>query len=336
MLTALAVAAVPAVAGAAPAERGASDASLAERFQAVQRGGIVRAANAVPVPCAGGPRAARCPGPRGAAADRGSRTGVSSSAVLRLPEGSRVSHARLYWGGTLRAGARKPADAGGRVLLSARDGRATEVRADSRSRHPVSGKARGYSAAADVTRLIRRGGAGRYTVAAPPAVGRSTTAVLRGWALVVAYENHREPLRHLMLWDGHAALGTPELRRMWVWYEGLRIPADASGSLGIVAYGGDRGSGGESLAVRTGDRSFTRLHDAANPARDPLNATVTDHGRPVAGRIPASAVTTGLDADVFDLAPALRDGARRLEVRFDGAEEQHLLGAFFLQTSARH
>ncbi|WP_240649459.1 DUF3344 domain-containing protein [Streptomyces sp. Z26] len=357
VLCSLAVLAVPAAAVAAPPAPAAAPAPGADpgrvpftsRYEAVQHGGIVRAANSA-VTCvrtavSGAPG---CPDPRTGGAgrngdyeltyvdvDRDRNTYNSSRARLSLPTGSKVSHARLYWGGNLRVGEQKPAKDNGRVLLAEEGGSYKEVRADSVA-HRTTGAWDAYAASADVTKLVRRSGSGAYTVGQlNVAKGHSRAGAWGGWTLVVAYENPREPLRRLALWDGRTATaaveGTRSLR-----VDGFRVPRGARGSVGLVAYNGDRGATGDSVTVgRTGGRApGVRLHDAANPATDVLNSTISDHGRTDgAGREPAHPNTLGLDSDVMDLTPALRDGAdgSGLTFRFRSGAEGYQLGALFLQ-----
>lgn len=349
LLAALVVTAASPASPAAPAGREAPRVPFTERFEAVRHGGIARAANSA-ITCATGdaPGAGRCPAARSGGdghnggfgmtyidVDRDPDTYNSSRAALRLPRGSRVAYARLYWGGNLRVGEQKPARDNGRVLIAEQGGRYKEVRADSLIGHRTTRHADGYSASADVTRLIRRSGSGTYTVAQlNVAKGRSAAGAWGGWTLAVAYENPRSPLRHLALWDGHQPMGTAH-RRLTLTLDGLRVPPGAKGSVGLVAYNGDRGTGGESLSARAGSARPLRLSDAANPARDTMNSTIADHGRTVTAREPAYANTLGYDSDVLDLAPALRRGARTLALRFDGGSEGYQLGAVFVQAAAR-
>ncbi|MFE0189876.1 hypothetical protein [Streptomyces sp. NPDC059008] len=344
-LASLALSAAPASA-AAPTPKESARIPFAERFHATQHGGVARAANSA-VTCGGTDRraAAACAAERQGGAgghhrlayvdidsDRG--TANSSAADLRLPAGSRVSYARLYWGGNLRVGGRKAAEDNGRVLIAGPGGRYQEVRADSvTGRRTALAAADGFQASADVTDLVRRSGPGGYTVGRiNVATGRSTAGAWGGWTLVVAYENAQLPLRSIALWDGFEPLGG-QGRTLSVRPAGLRVPANANGRLGTVAYGAKRGVGTDGLTVQSGRRRPHALRDTANPANDVMNSTITDFGRETA-RKPAYRNTFGIDSDVFDLKPALRYGGDRLTFRFTTRDPGYLLGAFFFQADA--
>ncbi|MFI8945210.1 DUF3344 domain-containing protein [Streptomyces sp. NPDC053750] len=336
----------PAAAPAAPPAPEAADLPFAQRYTALQHGDIVRAAN-TSISCRTA-EAPSCPGVQAGGAgvnggfdmfyvdaDRDPNTYNSSHAEVRLPVGSRVTYARLYWGGNLRVGEQKPAADNGRVLIAEPGGEYKELLADTVVGHRVTESADAFQASADVTRLVRDSGPGLYTVAqVNVAMGRSAAGAWGGWTLVVAYENPAEPLRHLALWDGFAPLRSrpAELR-----LRGLRYPAAAGGSVGLVAYDGDRGTGGDSLTVTTGGAgggpvSFT---DAANPADDVLNSTVGGPGGSAPTRVPAYANTLGYDSDVFALAGRLPHAGDDATVRLTSERDAAWAGVLFAAVDAR-
>ncbi|MDC7338866.1 hypothetical protein [Streptomyces lydicus] len=347
-LASLALSAALTPAAAAPAPGESARIPFGERFHVTQHGGIARAANSA-ITCGRSESraAASCAAARHGGAgtngryrmtyidvDSDRRTDNSSTAELPVPAGSRVSYARLYWGGNLRAGRRKPAGNNGRVLIAAPGGRYRELRADTLTGHRTTSATDGYQASADVTRLVRRSGAGAYTVAQiDAATGRSRAGAWGGWTLVAVYENKKEPLRRLALWDGFERPGRAR-RALSVRMQELRIPAHSHGRVGVVAYDGDRGTGKERLLVRADGRHPYALRDGANPSRDVMNSTITEFGRDSV-RKPAYRNTLGLDSDVFDLSPALRSGADRLNFRFTARNPGYLLGAFFVQADTR-
>ncbi|UQA95281.1 hypothetical protein [Streptomyces halobius] len=343
-LVTLVLSATPSSAVAAPAPKESSRIPFHERYHVTQRGGITRAANSS-VTCdataagAGTSCGYAQQGYGGANGhyrmtytdiDSDPDTDNSSSADLRLPAGSRVSYARLYWGGNLRAGEQKPDKDNGRVLLARPGGQYKEVLADTVTGHRTTSRTDGFQASADVTKLVRAGGSGAYTVAqVNVANGRSTAGAWGGWTLVVAYENARMPLRRLALWDGFQPVKANG-KALSVKLPRMRIPAGARGSAGVVAYNGDRGTGNDSLSVAAGKSPPRGLTDAANPANDVMNSSITDFGRETA-RQPAYRNTLGIDSDVFDITPALQSGGDRLTFRFGAGNEGYLLGALFVQ-----
>ncbi|MFG2892724.1 hypothetical protein [Streptomyces sp. NPDC048248] len=335
-------------AAAAPAPEESSRIPFAERYRAVQHGGIARAANSsitcgaaatgTAAPCSGAQQGG--PGVNGhyrmayIDVDSDPNTYNSSSADLRLPADSRVSYARLYWGGNLRVGEQKPPKDNERVLIAEPGGRYKQVLADTVTGHRTTSRTDGFQASADVTKLVRDSGSGAYTVAQiNVAMGHSPAGAWGGWTLVVAYENAREPLRSLALWDGFQPLGKKQ-PALSVGLDKLRIPANASGSAGVVAYNGDRGEGNDGLSVAADQGPPVSLTDSANPANDVMNSTITDYGRDTV-RLPAYRNTLGFDSDVFDIKSALRSGGDRLTFRFDPRDAGYLVGALFVQAESR-
>ncbi|MEU9999775.1 DUF3344 domain-containing protein [Streptomyces sp. NPDC050848] len=340
LLCALSCAALSAAlpAAAAPQPKEAPRVPFAQRFQAVQHGGIVRAANT----SATAAKDAKSAGTRNDGftigyvdIDDDPNTYNSSSAAVRVPEGSRVSYARLYWGGNLRVGEQKPHKDNGRVLIAEPGGQYKAVLADSTIGHRTADGADAFQASADVTELVRSGRNGMWTVAqVNVAMGRSTVGGWGGWTLVVAYENAAEPLRRLALWDGFETVG-PRTGALRVGLADSAVPKGSSGQLGVVAYDGDRGTSGDYLAVETSRSKSVLLSDSANSANDVMNSSITDFGAGRIERLPAHQNTLGYDSDVFDLGGALRHGADRIHVRLGARKDTVWLGALFLQADVR-
>jgi hypothetical protein len=322
--------------------------ALKERYHAVQHGGIARAANSSitcrkPVGNAA-PCASVQQGEAGTNSDyemfysdidRDPNTYNSTSAALRMPKNSRVSYARLYWGGNLRVGEVKPAKDNGRVLVAEPGGSYRAVLADNVRTHRRSDGADAYQASANVTSLVRGSGPGRYTVSQlNVAMGHSKAGAWGGWTLVVAYENNKSPLRNLAVWDGFAPSGTNS-KGIPVATREMNFAPNAKGSVGVVGYDGDRGSSKESFTLAANKRAGTPLSNSANPAHDTFNSTITDRGSQVSGRNPGHLNTLGYDSDIFDAGRALRPGGNRLLFRFASGDDDYLLGALFAQVDAR-
>ncbi|MFE9921049.1 DUF3344 domain-containing protein [Streptomyces sp. NPDC005774] len=336
----------PAAAPAAPPAPEASSLAFDQRYHALQHGGIVRAANS----------SATCRTARGSSCadvqagaqavngdfdmfyvdvDRDPNTYNSSRAEVRLPTGSQVTYARLYWGGNLRVGEQKPAQDNGRVLIAEPGGDYKELLADTVVGHDVADGADAFQASADVTGLVRDSGPGLYTVAdVNVAAGRSAAGAWGGWTLVVAYENPAEPLRHLSLWDGFAPLKSrtgPEVR-----LSGLDLAAGAEGQVGLVAYNGDRGTTGDSLTVTTGTPASTAtLSDSANPAGDVLNSTISGPAGAAPTRVPAHSNTLGYDSDVFTLGRGLLHAGDRVGLLLSSQRDAAWAGVLFTAVDAR-
>ncbi|MFB8399392.1 DUF3344 domain-containing protein [Streptomyces yangpuensis] len=339
----------PAVAAAPPAPRELPRIPFTQRYQAVQHGGLVRASNSG-ISCRReeSPQAEPCAEvKRGAAGvnsefemfysevDKDPDTYNSTRAELKVPQGAKVSYARLYWGGNLRVGEQKPPEDNGRVLVAEPGGAYKEVLADTVIGHRTDGGSDAYQASADVTPLVRRGGAGMWTVSQLNiAMGHSQVGAWGGWTLVVAYEHPQEPLRRISLWDGFESLAA-RAGDGRVALKGLDAPAGSAGRVGVVAYDGDRGTLGDSLTVTADSGRRVSLSDGENPFNDVMNSTITEFGGPSFVRQPDHMNNLGYDADVFDLSPALSGGARSLDFRFTGESQGHFLGVLFVQTDAR-
>ncbi|MEW2136816.1 DUF3344 domain-containing protein [Streptomyces sp. NPDC005409] len=339
----------PAAWGAAPAPKELPRVPFTQRYQAVQHGGLVRASNSG-ISCRReeSPQAEPCAEVKKGAAgvnsdfemfysevDKDPDTYNSTRAELKVPQGAKVSYARLYWGGNLRVGEQKPPEDNGRVLVAEPGGSYKEVLADTVMGHRTDAGSDAYQASADVTPLVRKGGAGMWTVAQLNiAMGHSDVGAWGGWTLVVAYEHPQEPVRRISLWDGFEGLaarsgdGTVRI-------EGLDAPAGSAGRVGVVAYDGDRGTLGDSLTVTADSGRRVSLSDGENPFNDVMNSTITEFGNQSFVRQPEHVNNLGYDADVFDLSPALSGGARSLDFRFTGESQGHFLGVLFVQTDAR-
>lgn len=343
---------LPGAASAAPAPKELPRVPFTQRYQAVQHGGLVRASNSG-ISCRReeSPQAEPCAEvKRGAAGvngdfemfysevDKDPDTYNSTRAELKVPKGAKVSYARLYWGGNLRVGEQKPPEDNGRVLVAEPGGAYKEVLADTVIGHHADAGSDAYQASADVTPLVRKGGAGMWTVAQLNiAMGHSEVGAWGGWTLVVAYEHPQEPVRRISLWDGFEdlAAGGGEAAGETVGIDGLDSPAGSAGRAGVVAYDGDRGTLGDSLTVTADSGRRVSLSDEENPFNDVMNSTITEFGNHSFVRQPEHMNNLGYDADVFDLSPALSGGARSLSFRFTGESQGHFLGVLFVQTDAR-
>jgi hypothetical protein len=338
----------PAAPAQETAQKPASGKALKERYHAVQHGGIASAANSSITCRSAVGNAASCGSVQKGAAgrnsdykmfysdiDRDPNTYNSTRATLRMPKNSRVSYARLYWGGNLRVGEVKPAKDNGRVLIAEPGGEYRAVRADTVHKQRRADGADAYQASANVTSLVRGSGPGKYTVAQlNVAMGHSKAGAWGGWTMVVAYENSKSPRRQLSVWDGLVSSGAHS-RGLPVASRGMNFPANSKGSVGVVGYDGDRGSAGESFTLAANKRAGTRLSNSANPADDTFNSTITDRGNQVSGRSPAHRNTLGYDSDIFDARQALRPGGNRLMFRFAPGRDDYLLGALFAQVGTR-
>ncbi|WP_116244575.1 sigma-70 family RNA polymerase sigma factor [Nocardiopsis sp. FIRDI 009] len=170
--------------------------------------------------------------------DRNPDTTSSSSAVWDLPEGGDVRWAGLYF-----SAAGRPQAPTARIKGPAADGYRT-VAADEVSVVDLPGYP-AYHAFADVTDIVRAQGGGEWWVADVPAVeGRGVYA---GWSLVVVLEDpgvrsydQAMVLDHTDVVFQGGESGFP--------VSGL-LPAAVSSTVDVVAWEGDAGLAGDSVAV---------------------------------------------------------------------------------------
>jgi len=260
----------------------------------------------------------------------GARVRSASEATLRLPPGTgRIAYARLYWG-ALR-GMETP---DGPEMLSLDQVRTVALRgpgqaayrtvtADSDVGHMKGEVEYGYQATADVTDIVRAAGAGSYTVANLNAV--VTPYAWGAWTLVVAYENDREPLRRLQLWDGYRTVDA-DSPPVVIGLKGLGAPAAGRirARLGYVTYDGDRTLGGDHAEVRSTTGPLTPLSGPADPPDDLMNSTTGG-----VSRTPGDVNTFGYDADEFDIHRAVRPGDTGLTLTFATLDDGFQVGAVY-------
>jgi hypothetical protein len=350
---------VPALLAAAPPPAGEPeqhDIPFASRYAADLHGGIVRTGNSV-VTCDEALDEYRVPGTATCAdARKGIGRGIlnnnyqmkyvntdpgatgpggvpirsASEAALRLPSGAkRIEYARLYWGATRGMDTLN----GPQVLGLAQvrsvalkipgEGFYRTVTADSDVGYMKGEMEYGYQATADVTAIVRAAGAGSYTVANLNAV--VMPYAWGSWTLVVAYENDREPLRHLHLWDGYRTVKV-DSPPVVLTLDGLGVPAESptGAKLGYIAYDGDRTLGGEHAEVRSTTGVATPLSGPDNPAGDLMNSTADGMSR-----TPADVNTFGYDADEFDIHDAVSPGDTGLTLTFSTLDDGFQIGAVY-------
>jgi large repetitive protein len=254
----------------------------------------------------------------------------SSAADLRLPTGVRVLFAGLYYGARTTAGTRgkaAPDDAPSAL-------RTVDLRAPDASRYErLSGEldesteVKGaYGVFVDVTRQVRRGGSGSYTVAnVQSATGEDRYA---DWALVVAYEAAGEPPRNLTVFDGlqSVTLGKPALT---IPVSGFQTPLSGSvrTKLGFVADEGDLGATGDSAAL-----DGKALSDALSPANNFFNSTISADGRPITQKNPNYVNQLGFDAKVVGINGILANGATSANLTLRSTGDQYLPHAITFAT----
>jgi large repetitive protein len=146
------------------------------------------------------------------------------------------------------------------------------------------------------------------------AQGRDTQA---GWSIIVAYAHPNEDLRNVAIYGGLAKVAQNDPADVAL--SGLQTPPSGTvtTTFGVVAAEGDASEGGDFMTLLSGATSTT-VADAANPANNPANSTISQNGalqsyfNNTDGRFTN---TFGTDADLFTLKNALPNNATSATVR---------------------
>lgn len=240
---------------------------------------------------------------------------ASSQAVLTLPEGAAVTHARLYWS----------APSGGGDAAAVTFGRAgafsEALLASSSASVPLEDSVL-YQSSVDVSALVREHGAGAYRVsgmdAADP-VGLESSAYYAGWWLVVLYALDSEPERHLAVYDGLELVVDEDSSASATLSGFAAIGGPSSAKLGVVAYEGDFGTDGDELrfgasAPLPGAAALGGSDNFFDGSRRGLDGAAFG----VAGDLPrttgAGEALSGVDLHVVDVAASFEPGQTSAEV----------------------
>ena len=232
----------------------------------------------------------------------------SSEAQLTIPAGATVAFAGLYWSADTSAGlggaaAPSPAFRGtARLDTPAAGGYSTVTAGVVDDSGVVSTR---YQAYADVTAQVSAGGSGTYRVGNVQAGTGSDR--WGGWYLVVVY---RQPsvttVRRLAVYDGLQTLpgSAPAVNSYQLTLANFiasnQYTGTVRGRLGLASGETELGYQTETLTL-----NGTNLIDAANPAGNQFNASITSTGT----RNPNYVNQLGYDADFFNIDGRIADGA---------------------------
>jgi uncharacterized repeat protein (TIGR01451 family) len=260
--------------------------------------------------------------------DSDATTFNSTTSDLSIPAGSTVLFAGLYWGSIEPA---TPCAACSQVLLKTPTSFGYTVVNASVFDTALNGVLVGYQAYADVTSLVSAGGSGTYTLAnLQQEVGATANGDQSGWTLVVVYGNSSLPLRNLTVFDGFIFVAGGTTVNIPV--SGFLTPLSGpvTTRLGVVTYDGDLGTAGDTFSL-----NGTNLSDAANPANNFYNSTVSEFGNNVTTRNPSYVDTLGFDLDHINVPSGiLGNGATSATVTSvsPSGSEQYWLGVITFDT----
>ncbi len=127
----------------------------------------------------------------------------SSRATLVIPAGSTVLYAELIWGGSYRYGTQNLTTSINNAVSFATPLGTFTVSPDSASATTLTGD-NYYVRSADVTSMVKSGGAGVYTTGRVPgtSIAAENSANAAGWTLAVVYGNPTLPARNMTIFVG--------------------------------------------------------------------------------------------------------------------------------------
>jgi hypothetical protein len=259
---------------------------------------------------------------------------ASSVAVLQLPPGATVTHARLYWSAL--------AGSGDQTLSTlSRDGEfSAEVTALS-STTQIDPPDEFYQSTADVTALVQEHGAGAYRLGGVDAldpVDLSNNVYYAGWWMVVLYERAADPLRNLSVFEGFELVSADSDQSVQL--SGFSVPTGAfDAHLGVVAFEGDESLSGDEL--RFGPGLPLEVADRLEGTDNFFNSSRRLNGAPLsfAGDLPQltgdANSQSGLDLDVVDVTDRVVAGQTSAELHAltGGDTDLYLLSGFVTSIS---
>lgn len=245
-----------------------------------------------------------------------------SQALLPLPLGSTVRHARLYWAAT---GSGPGADL--EVQLS-RGGVFSETIAADASMTMAGNR---YQATADVTTIVQTYGAGSFEVGGVDCFALAdlqSDHTFAAWTLVVVYASPTAPLRDVLIADGlHLVSPTSPLTHAFTLGSWVPLVDFTGSSLAVVCYGGDNGSTGDTLTV-----GAVTMSNALNPANNFANRTrsIIGSAASFSSDLPqltgAPGSMSGLDIDVYDIEPTLSPFQTQVSMTCSTTGDEYIVG----------
>jgi uncharacterized repeat protein (TIGR01451 family) len=256
--------------------------------------------------------------------DTDATTFNSSSSDLVMPAGSEVLFAGLYWGA--RTNNSFPTG-----LNSQRDTVKFKAPGDTTYRN-LTGTTIGttdssYQSFADVTSIVKAAEAGTYTTANVQSITNSSD-YYAGWSLVVAYRAPGAPARNLTVFDGYGKVANSTGdKTIDVSISGFKAPPSGpvNATLGFITYEGDRGSDGDKVLF-DGGLGPKQLSDAANPANNFFNSTISNRGSLVPTKNPNYVNQMGYDADLVTANGVIKNAATSATIRLTTGGETYYPG----------
>ena len=253
----------------------------------------------------------------------------SSTATLTLPAGSTVLFAGLYWGADRQAGAggaAAPTPANINLVKLRAPGQAYRTLTATTIDVGTRSNATRYQGFVDVTAIVAAAGGGTYAVGDVQAATGSDRYA--GWALVVAYRDTSQPARNLTVIDGYRTI-LPTDPPTTIPISGFRTPpgGPVRTNLGFITYEGDAGLVGDTASL-----NGVVLSNAASPASNFFNSSISTYGVHVATRAPNDRNAFGYDADLLRADGVLPNDASSASIAVTTSGDQYLPGVVTFAT----
>jgi len=244
----------------------------------------------------------------------------SSRSDLVMPAGSQVLFAGLYWGARTSGTTVNASTALRNTVKFMTPGGAYQNLTGSL----VGTGGNDYQSFKDVTSLVAGAGTGTYTVANVQAQ-KDKDDLYAGWSLVVAYRAPGEPARNLTVFDGYGSVAkTPTSdQTVNIPISGFKAPTTGpvKATLGFVTYEGDLAKTGDTVKF-----DGKQLSNAANPANDFFNSTISNRGSLVSTKEPNYVNQLGFDADLITADGIIKNGATKATITMTTGGETYYPG----------
>ncbi|MDO5712941.1 MAG: S-layer homology domain-containing protein [Tissierellia bacterium] len=248
--------------------------------------------------------------------DTDAGTSSSSSANLVFAPKAKVEKAFLVWGATTTGGTPATVNAGHPPTIKFKTPKSKNYQVISPTGwNQFSEGKKDYSAYADVTELVKSGGAGTYWGADIP---QSTDATDRygGWSLVVVFQNDDRPKNDLSIFFGHKVV--KNTTGIQIPITGIQTPAvgPVHAKVGFVAWEGDAKYNNDHALINVNGK-FEELFNQTSPKDNFFNSTISDNGAYLTNRNPAYVNNMGIDAKIINIDGKLKNSATSAKFKFD-------------------
>lgn len=151
---------------------------------------------------------------------------------------------------------------------------------------------------------------GTYTVANIPATTTEVddnvalgNGLAGGWTMIVIYEDNAKQRKRFYVYDGFVNIDSKAKPVDFSFENFQTIPeGGVHGKIGVISYEGDKGIRGDRFQILSNEtKKYKSISDNTNPMNNFFNANITENGRNITTRVPASQNTLGYDADLFEI-----------------------------------